>query len=122
MEFISMICPITGDNFADTIIFSLIASVAFIVASKLTKSFADTTGFYNSSFMSVVHWLIRVLIFVFLLGIVLGMVHLIRWISSWQWWGYLILGLSIGITIFGIIIIRNRCKSRNKKAIKNEEE
>ena len=124
LEFISMICPITGNSIIDSIIFSIIIAFAFIVAWKLTDFIADLTDLHNSGLMSGVHWLIRIIVFVSLLAIVLGIVHLIQWVASWEWWGYLILGLSIAVIVSNIIFIRLlfKKKRKNKRPLEDEED
>lgn len=119
LDFISNICPITGDSLIDTILFAIIAAVAFAVARKLTGATADFTGSYDSSGMSALHWIIRFIVFFLLLGIVLGIVNFIRWVGSWPWWGYLVLGLSVGGAIAGVILITI---FRKKKKIKSGNE
>ena len=65
LDFISNICPITGDSLVDTILFAIIAAIAFFVAWKLTGAVADFTGSYDSGGMSALHWIIRFVAFFF---------------------------------------------------------
>lgn len=118
LDFISNICPITGDSLVDTILFAIIAAGAFFVAWMLTGAAADFFGLYNSGWMSALHWIVRLSVFFLLLGIVLGTVNVIRWVGSWPWWGYLILGLGVASVIAGIILIvafRKKRHSKDKK-------
>ena len=123
LDFISNICPITGDSLVDTILFAIIAAIAFLAAWKLTGAIADFTEFYNSSGMSILHWLIRFIVFFILLGIVLGIVKLIGWINSWPWWGYLILAIGVVGVIAGIVLIvvfRKRKRPNDKEEYDEE--
>ena len=123
LDFISNICPITGDSLVDTILFAIIAAIAFFAAWKLTGAIADFTELYISSGMSILHWLIRFIVFFILLGIVLGIVKLIGWINSWPWWGYLILGLGIIgviVVIIFIVVVRKRKRSNEKEEYDEE--
>ena len=117
MDFISTICPITGNSIADTIIFGVISAIAFAVAWPITGAIANCLGDHNSEDMSKIHWLIRFVVFVALLAVVLGIVQAIHWFLSWPWWGYLILFLSISVIIGAIIVIKRLIK---KKRIKKE--
>ena len=117
MDFISSICPITGNSLADTIIFGVISAIAFVVAWFLTGAIADSLDNHNSKDMSDIHWAIRIVVFVALLAVVLGIVQAIHWFLSWPWWGYLTLFLSIS-GIVGVIIVIKRLI--NKKRIKKE--
>ena len=121
LDFISNICPITGDSLVDTILFAIIAAIAFFVAWKLTGAAADFSGSYDSGGMSALHWLIRFFVFFLLLGIVLGTVNFIRWVGSWPWWGYLILGLGVASAITGIVLIVVFRKKKHSKEKEDEE-
>lgn len=115
LDFISNICPITGDSFTDTILFAIIAAIAFLVAWKLTGAAADFSGSHNPGCMSALHWFTRFFVFFLLLGIVLGIVNFIRWVGSWPWWGYLILGLGVANAIAVIVLIVAFRKKRHSK-------
>ena len=120
LDFISNICPITGNSLIDTILFAIITAIAFLVAWKLTGAAADFSGSYDSDGMSALHWIIRFVVFFLLLGIVLGIVNFIHWVGSWPWWGYLILGLSVAGAIAGVILII--VFRKKKKPIENSDE
>jgi hypothetical protein len=115
LDFISNICPITGDGLVDTILFTIITAIAFFVAWNLTRAVADFSGSYDSGGMSALHWLVRALVFFLLLGIVIGIVNFIRWVGSWPLWGYLILGLGVTGAITGIVLIVVFRKKKNLK-------
>ena len=60
-------------------------------------------------------------VFFLLLGIVLGTVNFIRWVGSWPWWGYLILGLGVASAITGIVLIVVFRKKKHSKEKEDEE-
>lgn len=120
LDFISNICPITGDGLIDTILFAIITAIAFSVAWKLTGAAADFSGSYDSDGMSALHLIIRFVVFFLLLGIVLGIVNFIRWVGSWPWWCYLMLGLSVAGAIAGAVLII--VFRKKKKPIGNSDE
>lgn len=121
LDFISNICPITGNSLIDTILFAIITAIAFSVAWKLTGAAADFTGSYDSGGMSALHWIIRFIVFFLLLGIVLAIINFIHWVGSWPWWGYLILGLSIAGGITGVVLIIV-FRKKNKHIENSDEE
>lgn len=121
LDFISSFCPITGDSLVDTILFAIIASIAFFVAWKLTGEIADFIGSYDSNGMSALHWIIRFVIFFVLLGIILGIVRLISWFVSWPWWGYLIFGFFV-TSIIACVILMVVFRKRKKQNKNNKEE
>ncbi len=121
LDFISNICPITGIDIIDTILFAVITGVSLKVAWFATGSISDGIGSHDSGFMSFLHWLIRPLVFVVLLAAIIGLVHLIRWVTSWEWWVYLIVAV-VGILItVGIIVLVHFAKKRKNKKTKNED-
>lgn len=122
LDFISNICPITGNGLVDTILFAIIAAIAFFVAWNLTGAAAEFSDSHDSGWMSALHWLIRFFVFFLLLGIVLGIVNFIRWVGSWPWWGYLILGLGVASAIAGIVLIVVFRKKRHSKDKENDDE
>ena len=78
LDFISSICPITGDSLIDTIIFTAITAIAFCGAWKLTGLITDFLGSYDSNSMSALHWIIRFIIFIVLLFLIIGLVKCVR--------------------------------------------
>lgn len=120
IDFISTICPITGNDLIDTVLFALICAASLFVAFKLTGLFADETGQHDSSIMSCMHWIIRIVVFVNLLLLVIGIVNLIHFVTSWPWWGYLIFGLVVAHVITGVILIvfSKEKKKHNKETNK----
>ncbi len=85
-------------------------------------AFSDGTGIHNSTAMSGIHWLISFAVFLGLLSLSIGIVQLCRWMSTWQWWHYLILAVaivSVGAGIALLIFFINKKKKRN--AAKKDE-
>lgn len=111
LDFISNLIPITGNSLIDTILFFAIGAVAFFVAWGLTSLVAPVTG-YDSEGMSGFHWIIRVIVFVGLMLLCIGIAQLVKWFFSLEWWVYLIIGLSLLHIIAGIIVLR---VAHNKK-------
>ena len=117
IDFISTICPITGNDLVDTILFALITFVAFCAAWK-------TAGFLSndSEIMSFIHWIIRIIVFIALLATILGIINLIHWIGSWPWWVYVIIGISIAHVLSLIVVVYAIRKKKKKKNLANHEE
>ncbi len=120
LEFISNVCPITGNDFADTFLFVLIGFAAFRIAWIFTGAASDMTGLHNSKAMSGFHWLIRTAIFLAILVTVIGLVHLFRWMNTWKWWGFVILAVVVAHVVAGTILLVIFHKKKRK--ISKEDE
>lgn len=81
------IVSITGNPFFDFIIYAAIGIVAFKIAFKLTGFVSNCTGNYDSEEMSKFHWIVRFIVFIFL--VILGIV-IVNFISEYI--GHLIFG------------------------------
>lgn len=114
IDFVSTICPITGNDLIDAILFAIITSIAFAIAWKLTGFISS-----DSDTMRSIHWIIRVLVFLFLLAVALSVINFIHWIGSWPWWVYLIIGVALIHVLVGIILTV-MVKSKKKKKAKIE--
>lgn len=121
LDFISNIVPITGNSTADTILFFIISAVAFGVAWFITGAIARGLD-YDSDAMSLVHWIVRFLIFFGLLGLFIGVVHFIKWFLSFEWWIYLIIGVSVILIISGIAVLKIVSKNKKKGKVVYEKE
>ena len=119
LDFIGKLVPITGNSAVDTIIFFVIGAIAFAASWWITGLVAYGVG-YDSKTMSGIHWLVRGIIFIGLMLFAIGLTHLIRWFLSFEWWVYLIIGISICLITGGIIILRIYLKK--KRPITVEEE
>lgn len=115
IDFISNIVPITDNSVADTILFFAIGAIAFAVAWWITGAIASGVD-YDSESMSGIHWIVRIVIFLGLLGLCIGIVHLIRWFLSFEWWVYMILGISAALITGGIIFLKFYIKKKKPKA------
>lgn len=111
IDFISTICPITGNSIVDTILFFAIGSIAFASAWAVTKIAASGVD-YDSDSMSGIHWFVRIVVFLGLLGLVLGIVHLVRWFLSFKWWVYLIVGCSLLLIVVGLVFLHIAIKKK----------
>ena len=121
IDFISNIVPITGNSVADTILFFVIGAIAFAVAWWITGAVASGVD-YDSESMSGIHWIVRIVIFLGLLGLCIGIVHLIRWFLSFEWWVYMILGISAALITGGIIFLKLYIKKKKKPKASIEAE
>lgn len=115
LDFISNLIPITGNSTADTIIFFVIGAIAFAIAWLITGAVASAVD-YDSDTMSGIHWLVRGVIFIGLMLLAIGITHLIKWFLSFEWWVYLILGISVALITGGIIFLRLYMKKKKPKA------
>lgn len=121
LDFISNLVPITGNSTVDTVLFFIIGAVAFGVAWFITGGLAGALD-YDSDAMSFVHWVVRLLIFFGLMGLFIGIVQFIRWFLSFEWWVYLIIGVSILLIAGGIITLVLVSKNKKKNGVCCEEE
>lgn len=101
LDFISNIVPITGDSLVDSILFGVIGLIAFGVAWYITGLIAVLIG-YDPNGMSLVHWIIRIAIWLGLLWLISAVVSLVRWLFSFEWWVYIIIGCSLLLITGGI--------------------
>lgn len=111
IDFISTVCPITGNGLVDTILFAAIGAISFAVAWFVTRVAASGVD-YDSDSMSGIHWFVRIVVFVGLFGLVIGIVHLVRWFLSFEWWAYLIIGCSLLFIAGGIVFLRLMIKKK----------
>lgn len=116
IDFVSNIVPITGNSVADTILFFVIGVIAFAVAWWITGAIASGVD-YDSESMSGIHWIVRIVIFLGLLGLCIGIVHLIKWFLSFEWWIYTILGISAALITGGIMYLKFYIKKKKPKSV-----
>ena len=114
IDLIGELVPISSNSTVDSIIFTIICSISFMVAFGIVGLIFNFLGFYDSDIMSDTHWIIRVLIFLGLTWLGVKIAQLIKWIFSFQWWIYVI----AGIIFVGIVILAYYIKYRisQKKA------
>ena len=108
IDLIGELVSISGNSTVDSIIFTIIGVISFMIAFGIVGLIFDALGFYDSDLMSDTHWLIRVLVFAGLTWLGVKIAQLIKWLFSFQWWVYLI----AGIVLVGIIILIYYIKSR----------
>ncbi len=110
LDFISNIVPITGNSFIDSLLFLLIGSIAFAISWAAGGA---VNG--DSETKSYVHWLVRVFVFLGLLGLVSGIVWLVKIIMSIEWWVWVIIVVSLGHLIAGILLLYKKHKKNKEK-------
>ena len=108
IDFIGELVSISGNSTVDSIIFAIIGVISFMIAFGIVGLIFDAIGIYDSDLMSDTHWLIRVLVFGGLTWVGVKVAQLIKWLFSFQWWVYVI----VGVVFVGIIILIYYIKSR----------
>lgn len=111
LDLISEFIQITGNSTIDNIILTVIGLISCSVAFGIVGMIFDALGFYDSDIMSDVHWGIRIIIFIALCAVGIGIAKFIKWLFSFQWWVYLI----VGILVIGIIILVYYLKYKHSK-------
>lgn len=113
LELISDLCPITGNDIIDTILFSIIGFISFAIAFGFVGDFFDKLGYYDSDIMSDTHWIIRFVVFIGLYFLFVFMSNIVKWLFSIKWWIYLIAFILILGLIFLISILKhNKMKKK----------
>lgn len=102
--------------------FAIITFFSFAIAFGLVGSIFDFFGLYDSDVMSDTHWIIRVIIFGILTWILVRVFKFIKWLFSFQWWVYLIVGFVIVIILILIYLIKYRVMKRINQNYKIVEE
>lgn len=119
LDLISNFIEITGNSIADNIILAVIGVVSFMVAFGIVgRIFAF--GFYDSDLMSDCHWIVRIITFVGLSAVCIGIAKFIAWLCSFQWWVYLIAGIAIVGVVVLVHILKHRHSLRKYKDIKTD--
>lgn len=118
LDFISNIIPITGNSTVDTILFALINIAAFGVAWYITGLIAELIGLERNG-MSLIHWVVRIAVYLGLICLLCLIVKLIRWFFSFEWWVYLIIGIVFLHIIGGIIALCLILKKKKKTKEQN---
>lgn len=112
IDFIGELVSISGNSTVDSIIFAIIGFISGAVAFGIVGWIFDAIGVYDSDVMSDVHWSIRILVFVILTYMGVKIAQLIKWLFSFQWWIYVI----IGAVFIGAIILVHYIKHRISKS------
>ena len=108
IDLIGELVEISGNSTVDTILFTIIGLFSFAIAFGLVGAIFDALGFYDSDIMSDAHWLIRVTVFAGLTYVGVKVAQFIRWLFSFQWWVYVI----VGIVLIGIVVLVYYIKHR----------
>ena len=117
LDFFGNIVPITGDSLIDSFLFFVIGAIAFSVAWGVAGSFDC-----DSNTRSDIHWIVRVVVFLALWALAVGVFWLIKLIASIPWWVWIIIGV-VGIHIIVGIVLLNKLKKRKRlKQPQKEEE
>lgn len=123
LDLISNFIEITGNNIADNIIIAVIGVISFLVAFGMVGMIFDALGFYDSDIMSDCHWIVRIIVFLGLSAICIGVAKFIAWLFSFQWWVYLIAALVIIGAVALIHILKHKySKKKYSVQVKFEEE
>ena len=122
IDLIGELVEISGNATVDTILFAIIGGLSFAIAFGLVGALFDALGFYDSDIMSDAHWLIRVTVFAGLTYVGVKIAQFIRWLFSFQWWVYVIVGIVlIGIIVLVYYIKHRISKNRAQQIIRPEE-
>ena len=117
LDLISNFIEITGNSIADNIILAVIGVISFMVAFGIVGMVFDALGVYDSDLMSGCHWIVRIIVFVGLSAVCIGIAKFIAWLFSFQWWVYLI----ALIVIVGVVVLIHFLKHRHSKKKYNTE-
>lgn len=120
LDFISSFIEITGNSVVDSIIIAIISIIAFLVAFGFVGMIFDALGLYDSDLMSDTHWSVRVIVFIGLTFICIGIAKFIKWLFNFKWWIYLIVGIMLIGVIILVFIIRH--KYTKKKSVVSKVE
>ena len=115
IEIISNFISITGNSDLDNLILIIVGAISFVFAFGIIGMVFDKLGKYDSDVMSGVHWIVRIIIFLIISGLLYALINFIKWLFSFPWWVYIIL-LSIIIVIFIFISYFKYKKSKKKQS------
>lgn len=122
IDLIGELVEISGNATVDTILFAIIGGLSFAFAFGLVGALFDSLGLYDSDIMSHAHWLIRVIVFAGLTYAGVKVAQFVRWIFSFQWWVYVIVGIVfVGIVVLVYYIRHRVSNNRAQKIIQPEE-
>lgn len=119
IEIISSIVEISGNATLDTILFAIIAFISFSIAFGLVGVIFDALGFYDSDLMSDTHWIIRVVVFAFMIWILVKIFQFFAWLLSFQWWFYAIAILVIVVIVVIIYAIKYKYQKKLNQSSAN---
>lgn len=111
-EIITKFIEITGNSTTDGILLTIIGILSFLVAFGAVGMIFDAIGMYDSDLMSGCHWFIRLLVFLALSAVCIGVFKFFAWLASFQWWVYAI----VFIVIICLVVISYYIKHRISKS------
>lgn len=118
LDFISNFIEITGDMVADGIILAAISVISFLVAFGFVGRIFDAIKMYDADLMSGCHWIIRIIVFIVLSSICVGIAKFLTWLCSFKWWVYVIMGVIIISLVILICWLKYRySKKRYQKNV-----
>lgn len=112
IDFIGDWVEITGNSTVDSILFSVIGIISFLVAFGFVGMLFDAFGHYDSDLMSDTHWIVRLIVFCALTFGLVKLAQLIKWLFSFAWWVYVIFFAVVIAVIFCIFYFRSKNKAK----------
>ena len=91
----------------------MVGLISFAVAFDIIRMIFDKFGKYDSDIMSGAHWIVRIIIFLAISGLLYSLINFIKWLFSFPWWLYIML-LAIITTIFFFVFYFKYKKSKKK--------
>lgn len=110
-EIITEFVEITGNTTVNGILLTIIGILSFLIAFGVVGMIFDAIGMHDSDLMSNCHWFIRLLVFLALSALCIGIFKFFAWIVSLQWWTYII----VFIVIICLVAISYYLKHRISK-------
>lgn len=127
-EMLAEIIVISGNKEIDSVLLGIISLISFSFSFNLIGFIFGLFGFYDSNFMSDLHWFFKIIIFIILSWILILVFRFFNWILNLEWWGYVILVISILlIAIFCYYFthknkkIKNTCNENKNDIAKAEK-
>ena len=96
---------ITNNEIWDTLIFMGIGAIAYIIAYAKVGDLASFFDF-NAGLMRLLHWTLRIFLFWLIANILMFVVGLIKWLLSFAWWVYLLIGGIVALIAMIVIILK----------------
>lgn len=121
IEVISNFISITGNPDIDNILFAIVEVLSFSIAFGLIGMVFDKIGRYDSDIMSGAHWIVRIIVFLVISGLLYTIINFLKWIFSFDWWVYVLCLCLIIIVIIVIYIIKHKIsQKKHLKKIENK--
>ena len=125
LDLLSNYFEITGNGIYDAILITVVGSLVFRVAYKIVGKISDDIDIHNSTVLSVLHWAIRIPLFLIAIVFFIFIFKYINWLLFIPWWVYLIIAIVIiligGLIIFFFVKRRRKCSVENNDLLKNKE-